>query len=648
MYQADGALMDHFSGVPAEALEDLECYEDGEVIPSLANVLQLRRPVVIVDEAHNARTELSFDTLARFSPSCILELTATPDLEANPSNVLFSVSAAELKAEEMIKLPIELTTSGDWKALLTDSIAQRDALEQAAREEREATGEYIRPIMLLQAEPNYSGRDSLDVETVKKTLIDDFNIPEEQIALSIGASDDLEGVDLLSPECPLRYVITVQKLKEGWDCPFAYVLCSVVALRSNVAIQQIVGRILRMPAAERKGHPALNKAYAFSASPHFHEALDAIKEVLIENGFERQETETLVRKAMAHGDRNGGGEGLPLFRYPGYDVRNTSGEVKEPSKTAPSKAGMRFDVPQLLIKQGDVFEPFEKTHVLEAPWKLSRCDANLPDFHPERDPARRGEVDIGEKGLLQMQFVHRNQRQMTLLADAHGWTEEGLVRWLDHAFPHQDIPPIETGAYLTRLVDHLRGERGLTLDALVHHKYALRNAVEDRVQEHRRDAHTRAYQSLLFESDAGAVAVDPEVCFSYSKDYPCSKYYNGNFVFNRHYYVQIGDMNGEEEACARFLDEFEPVEYWVRNLDRSRFSFWLQTASDRFYPDFVCRLRDGRILVVEYKGATRWSNQDSREKRRLGRLWMERSGGHCLFVMPKGKDWEAIRQVVSA
>ena len=221
VYADAGSLMDHFAGLPDEALAGLERRENGTLIFSLANVLRMRRPVVIVDEAHNARTELSFETLARFNPACIIELTATPDVEQNPSNVLHSVSAAELKAEEMIKLPIELTTKPAWRELLSDAIAQRDHLETIARAERSATGEYIRPIMLLQAEPNYKDRDSLSVDVVKQALRQDFNIPEEQIAVATGASNDLEGVDLLAPDCPVRYVITVQKLKEGWDCPFA-------------------------------------------------------------------------------------------------------------------------------------------------------------------------------------------------------------------------------------------------------------------------------------------------------------------------------------------------------------------------------------------------------------------------------------------
>ena len=139
VYQSSGALMHHFDNLlPAQRDALLSDGEGAErTTPySLANVLRLRRPFVVVDEAHNSRTELAFDMLARFRPSGVMELTATPDLERTPSNVLHSVSAAELKAEEMIKLPVVLETEPNWQQCLADAIFRREALHKLADEER--------------------------------------------------------------------------------------------------------------------------------------------------------------------------------------------------------------------------------------------------------------------------------------------------------------------------------------------------------------------------------------------------------------------------------------------------------------------------------------------------------------------------------
>jgi type III restriction enzyme len=68
---------------------------------------------------------------------------------------------------------------------------------------------------------------------------------------------------------PGALVITVQALREGWDCPFAYVLCSLQKLSSATAVEQLLGRVLRMPYATRRGREALNRAYAHVCAAEF-------------------------------------------------------------------------------------------------------------------------------------------------------------------------------------------------------------------------------------------------------------------------------------------------------------------------------------------------------------------------------------------
>jgi type III restriction enzyme len=188
------------------------------------------------------------------------------------------------------------------------------------------------------------------------------------------------------------------------------------------------------------------------------------------------------------------------------------------------------------------------------------------------------------------------------------------------------------------------------LGQLVRKKFELRKIAEQKIKAYRHEARNKIYQELLFGENADQVVVSPEKCFTFHPDqYPRRFDCPSSDTFYKHYYSKVGELDGEGEQflCAQFIDRMEEVEFWVRNLERQEwFSFWLQTATDKFYPDFVCKLKDGRYLVVEYKGADRWSNDDSKEKRRLGELWALKSGGRCLFVMPKGKEWEAIKAIV--
>jgi type III restriction enzyme len=147
------------------------------------------------------------------------------------------------------------------------------------------------------------------------------------------------------------------------------------------------------------------------------------------------------------------------------------------------------------------------------------------------------------------------------------------------------------------------------------------------------------------EAGSGNLLVSPDCCFTYDPHrYPIHRPYRGAYGFKKHYYPQVGAFDsGEEFEYAQFLDTLPEVRFWVRNPARGSKAFWLQTCTDKFYPDFVCLLHDGRYFVIEYKSERDWSNDDSKEKRKLGALWEKRSHGTCLFVMPKGKDFAATR-----
>jgi type III restriction enzyme len=313
VYQSNGALMHHFDHLSPVQRDELlfEGEGAGRTLPySLANVLRLRRPFVIVDEAHNSRTPLAFDMLARFRPSGVMELTATPDLERTPSNVLHSVSAAELKAEEMIKLPVLLEAEPDWQKCLADAIGRRDALQKLAEEERRSGAPYLRPLVLIQSEPRRAGVETRDFERVREELINNHGIPAHEIIVATGEEKGLEqlGADyrlgIADPACPVKFVITQRALAEGWDCPSAYILVSIASLSSATAVEQLLGRILRQPQASHRQAAELNQSYAFVVSPNFAETAMALRDRLVAGaGFDRREVAEFVTAAQSEQGR---------------------------------------------------------------------------------------------------------------------------------------------------------------------------------------------------------------------------------------------------------------------------------------------------------------------------------------------------------
>lgn len=338
VYAFSEAFEPHFRGVPPAALQALNGLPDALVTEadvaaagpghkagremlarfvgqprwSLANWLALRQPYVIVDEAHTTKTERSFEALKRLNPAVILELTATP--VPKRSNVLFHVSAQQLQAEHMIKMPITLVehTRG-WQAAVLDAVQTQRLLEAEAQHEEAATGAYIRPIVLLQAQ---NQGEPVDVDVLHAYLIDDLHIPGPQVKVATGTRREIDGIDLAARECPVRFIITVQALGVGWDCPFAYVLCSVQTIRSGTAIEQLLGRVLRMPYATQRTRPALNRAYAHVTEATTGAAANALADRLIDGmGFDPLDMASMIAPQLPlvlvgpDGERDDG----PLF-----------------------------------------------------------------------------------------------------------------------------------------------------------------------------------------------------------------------------------------------------------------------------------------------------------------------------------------------
>ncbi len=286
IYATHEALETHFEQfLPPEPSPQLERDERGEVKLSFANLLFLVRPAVILDEAHGFVSELSRTVLQRINPSCVIEWTATPRERPGGEplhNVLASVGAEELRDEEMVKLPVRVTRHTDWEKAVNGAVNERNYLASVARESHDP----VRPIVLYKAQRKDA---EVTVERLKQYLVHQ-GIAEHSIAIATGEIKELIGVNLLAPDCGIEHIITVEALREGWDCSFAYVLCSVDRMHSATAVEQFLGRVLRMPFAKRRKHEALNRAYAHVPADSIIDAVRIMREQMATGlGFQEEE-----------------------------------------------------------------------------------------------------------------------------------------------------------------------------------------------------------------------------------------------------------------------------------------------------------------------------------------------------------------------
>ncbi|MDE5789687.1 MAG: DEAD/DEAH box helicase family protein [Muribaculaceae bacterium] len=251
----------------------------------LIQVLSYLNPLVIVDESHNFTADLRNDMLNNVNPCFIYELTATP---REGSNIVSFIGADKLKRANMVKLPVIVHNDQNTDAVISNAITLRDSLEREAKANEAQGGEYIRPIVLFQAQSNIS-EDSETFDKIKNRLVSQFGIKVEEIAIKTASINEIKGVDLMSKDCPIRFIITVNALKEGWDCPFAYILASLANRTSKVDVEQILGRILRQPYAKRHKATFLNMSYVFTCSLNFDATLKSIIESLNRSGFSRKD-----------------------------------------------------------------------------------------------------------------------------------------------------------------------------------------------------------------------------------------------------------------------------------------------------------------------------------------------------------------------
>ncbi|MGA7723435.1 MAG: DEAD/DEAH box helicase family protein, partial [Ignavibacteriaceae bacterium] len=291
-----------------EQVPNLDVFSDADsampqIKTSLGNAIRLTHPLILIDEIHKVFSEQARNTINNLNPAMVIGFSATPKADMN---ILVSISGLELKNEDMVKLDLHINPPvsalpNDWKTMLKEIKKQRDKLEKKAEKLKEEEGTYIRPIALLQVER--TGKDqrtgvfvhSLDV---KEELIE-LGINRDEIAIKTSSQNDIEDVDLFSRNVSIRYIITRDALREGWDCSFAYILGIIPNVNSNTGLTQLVGRILRQPYARKTKVKELDESYVYFVKGETQNILEQVSE-----GFKKEGLEDLISKVKVKNNTN--------------------------------------------------------------------------------------------------------------------------------------------------------------------------------------------------------------------------------------------------------------------------------------------------------------------------------------------------------
>jgi type III restriction enzyme len=667
--------------------------DDSHLLPevdetALINVIRSLNPIVIVDESHNAESDLSVDMLKNLNPSFILDLTATPK---NNSNIISMVPAIELKKEHMVKLPVIVYNHPDKNEVISSALHLRQRLEALAIQQRKAGGKYIRPIVLFQAQPRTSD-DNTTFEKLKAQLIS-IGIPEEEIKIKTAEKDELKGIDLLAETCPVRYIITINALKEGWDCPFAYVLASLADKSSAVDVEQILGRVLRQPYVMKHADAMLNMSYVLTASAKFHETLQNIVRGLQASGFSDKDyrKQDLMPEELKK-EISKKTEGDPLF--PAQSGEDFEEEIipsrinfnrENTDESDGSTLSTIQEIEALALEENEALEkeikelnesPVDlpilsemgdkvKTAQFRSAFKAAAKAIHLPQFHMK--VASNAMFGIGNQVLLNQESLLKDFKlsKYDTLLDFDQIQSDLYKVDLQEAKKDEYTPSfmkIENSMLKEPLVDYILAKPkenqikdiSYQLMSTIGNLYPipeqeikryLERVLENMTQEQLRDilvrrlsysdkikakikSHADNYAEERF--DAGVTVGRIETMPSWKFPQLIIPGKQAPSIAKSLYEIE-SSMNNFEIKVISEIAGMSNIKFWHRNHVKGK-GFAINGFKSNHYPDFIAYTDSGKILIIETKGDDR-DNSDSEAKCRLGSKWAELAGKEYLYMM---------------
>ncbi len=652
---------------------------------SLMKVMQFLNPLVVVDESHNAETDLSVEMLKEFNPCFILDLTATP---RNNSNIISFIDALELKRENMVKLPVIVYNHQDKTEVINSSLQLQKRLELQAIEEEKKGGKYIRPIVLFQAQPK-NGKDfqneeeeKSNVQKLKEKLIE-LKIPVEQIKIKTASINEIKGIDLMSRDCEVRYIITINALKEGWDCPFAYILASLADKSSAVDVEQILGRVLRQPYVMKHNFPLLNLSFVLTASSKFMDTLQNIVRGLNKAGFSEKDyklADTSVQEPIQKQDPL---EQLTIFSTTEETTEDITSDIDTSRISVPSETELPSEtiseIEKTAIEQNQTFEktvsemeatnmkalPNEiqqlvKTYSIKDIFKEQAEKINLPQFYlkvPANDlfGQKEEELPLEKENLLdgfalskadtniafdsitselyKVDLDETKKEHTPTFVRLDGLVKESVIAYiLDPARKDSRVKN-----FTKRIMD-IMGNMYPIPDKEIE-KYISR-ILEDFKDEQFDDLANNEYtytdkikQKIKSLSDIFAEKkfkdfLDTDKVFikpSFQLPNTISPGDTSKDI-TKSLYEKESYMNGFEERVINEIGNMKNIAFWTRNIERKGFRI---NGFINHYPDFIIQTKSEKTLLLETKG----DHLDAEQKIRLGGFWASKAGNNYRYFM---------------
>ncbi len=634
--------------------------------------------VVFADEHHTYYGDAFSKAIRDLSPYTLIGLTGTPHKKTPPEQIIYRFPLAAAIAEKLVKTPVIVGRRDDRtdpSTKLLDGIRLLELKRTAIERYCAQTGKNpINPVMLVIAKTIEDAKECRQI--IEDPSFAGGTYKDHTLEIHSSAPDEaLEQLDRVEdPVSPVRIIVSVGMLKEGWDVKNVYVITSLRASVSDMLTEQTLGRGLRLPFGAYTGIEILDTLEVL-AHERYEELLR--KAQVLNETFIDQRTRAVLRM-NAQGQLVATHEttkvanpvdlqptnlpetqaGRPSLMSTEERVAEAETELRMVTELHPRDDMAPLRIPRLVMR--DVQANFSLADITDTtsfqlmgrriatdPGGQLRRTAVGATIVTGRDGVRRTElvtstgVDAIYSDPIPLRFEDAVEELRQRLLAAPVVPARRSERQAAEPIIREFVEGLGSKAQevLSRYLDRAAAEL-IHLVTAEHRKF-LSKPVYEEVVKLETFAPVRRARATVSHDRYGA--------FSKTTGYEGWK---------KSMYAQAWFDSNPERSVANMLDDAPEITCWVR-LERGDLPILWSGAGSWYHPDFVATDTEGMHWIVEVKADNELNTPDVQAKKEAARRWAnhvsaspEAGGDRWRYLLvsesqiqtAKG-SWAALRQL---
>ena len=562
-----------------------------------------REIILIVDESHHtAKSEKSRELIEVIGPKVTIEVSATPQLKDNVSEIE-KVYLANVKVEEMIKS--EIAVNPEFMKLKvgpkdSDTIVIEQALKKRGElvklcEKEKAN---VNPLVLIQL-PDSRGELLNKKDDVLKILKDKFNVTEKNGKLAVWLSeektDNLANIDKNDNE--IEVLVFKQAIALGWDCPRASILVIFRESKSFIFTIQTIGRIMRMPELKYYDSEELNRGFVFTNLPN------------IEITEEYAKDYVTVYESKKDNKKYKNIELFSVYLKRQRERTRLSGEFVKIFLEIADKKNLKSKI---------TIEPNKITMPIIA-------DGKIVDIDKKGEIERKGQIKVklNEVELQQIfdKFIIQNCSPYAPV-DSSDRMKTAIYQFFKQKYKIEKFDPKVQGIVVAK------ENRQIFTDIISQVKERYKEEIVEKLSEIRERIETPKWEVPLIDS--------------YKSN--AKKQIQSKSIMNPFLIVKPSEP---EELFMSSLNNSNKVDWWYKNREGEKKYFAVQYVDENkieraFYVDFIVKFKNGRVGLFDTKSGMTAKDAGPRAEGLQKYIKKEKKRGKKLFggiVIAKGDSF---------